>query len=474
MGRTDSELIAASRAGDATAFGAIVERYQRAVCAVSYSGTGDRTLSEDIAQDTFVTAWRQLAALREIERLPAWLCGIARNLARSARRKRGRETSMDDRDIASDTTPFDAISDREAEAVVAAALARVPDTYREPLVLFYCEQQSVKAVAHALGITEDATHQRLSRGRQQLAANVTGLVERTLERRPRRDLAAAVVAAIGVLAIGSSRVDASTTSTTPKGTTMMKLGLAAALAVAIGGAGYVAATHSDAKDHAAPAAATAAISPIETSGRSPRPTTRAARARAAIATAMPAGAASAAEPLTCASVAQHIADLALESQPDAAQLTPEQGAKAVEPVLNHVQGACDGMHWSQEYLACVMAADSMFGVAVGCGKMTDESASLHDGFIKLHDSVAPIAPYTGTDLSCGSVARHLVQFSMPDPEGLANLPPEQRAHIAAGIARMHKTMPDQIDATCVQGSWTEAKRACMLAATTWDATQKCM
>ena len=80
MGMTDIELIAASRRGDASAFGQIVERYQRAVCAVSYSGTGDRALSEDVAQDTFVTAWRQLAALREIERLPAWLCGIARNL----------------------------------------------------------------------------------------------------------------------------------------------------------------------------------------------------------------------------------------------------------------------------------------------------------------------------------------------------------------------------------------------------------
>lgn len=89
---TDAELIAASRGGDAAAFGQIVERYQRAVCAVSYAGTRDRALSEDVAQDTFVTAWRQLPALREIDRLPAWLCGIARNLARSARRRRGRIT----------------------------------------------------------------------------------------------------------------------------------------------------------------------------------------------------------------------------------------------------------------------------------------------------------------------------------------------------------------------------------------------
>ena len=485
MGRTDAELIAASRRGDASAFGQIVERYQRAVCAVSYSGTGDRTLSEDIAQDTFVTAWRQLAALREIERLPAWLCGIARNLARSARRKRGRETPLEDREIAGEVTPFDAIAAREVEATVAAALARVPDAYREPLVLFYCEEQSVKAVARALGISEDATHQRLSRGRQQLAANVTGLVERALERRPRRDLAAAVVAAIAVLGTGASQVDAATTSTTPKGTTMMKLGIAAALALAIGGAGY-AVTRSDARP--AGSATTTAVAgetatTTKTAATTGGGTARSARTAAGMhpSTSTSPSPSPSPSPSTpdCDGVAQHVADLALESQPDAATLTPEQGAAAVHPVLAHVQTACVEMQWSADYRACVLAADSMFGVAVGCAKLqpTETPAGTlpgHGGMIHVPDSATAIAPYTGSDLSCASVARHLVLFSTPDHDGLAKLPADQRTKVEEGIARMHKTMPDQIDATCTQGAWSEAKRQCFLAATTFDAAKKCM
>ena len=53
MGRmTDSELVLASRRGETAAFGALIERYQGVVCAVTYSRTGDRSLSEDVAQET--------------------------------------------------------------------------------------------------------------------------------------------------------------------------------------------------------------------------------------------------------------------------------------------------------------------------------------------------------------------------------------------------------------------------------------
>jgi DNA-directed RNA polymerase specialized sigma24 family protein len=53
---TDTELVEASRRGEHAAFGELVERYQRIVCAVAYAGTRDRSLGEDVAQDTFVTA----------------------------------------------------------------------------------------------------------------------------------------------------------------------------------------------------------------------------------------------------------------------------------------------------------------------------------------------------------------------------------------------------------------------------------
>src|SRR5262245_23345927 len=87
IARTDAELVEASRHGEREAFGQLVTRYQGIVCAVSYRPAGNWALSEDVAQDTFIAAWRQLGQLRDTGRLRSWLCGIARNLARKARKR---------------------------------------------------------------------------------------------------------------------------------------------------------------------------------------------------------------------------------------------------------------------------------------------------------------------------------------------------------------------------------------------------
>lgn len=241
MGRSDAELLEASRRGEREAFGALIERYQGVVCAVSYSRTGNRALSEDVAQDTFIAAWHQLDRLREPSRLRAWLCGIARNLARKARRRVGREHPIDlahDRPLVFEgANPFDAAAAAESERVVREALARVPETYRDVLVLYYRDQRSVRDVAAALGLSEAAALQRLSRGRQYLADGVTDLVERSLRgARAQRSLVAGVLAALPPLApfpVGTTPFARSS------GASMIKLALFAAAATAAGATAYV-------------------------------------------------------------------------------------------------------------------------------------------------------------------------------------------------------------------------------------------
>jgi len=86
----DAELVGLCLKGDRDAFGGIVERYQSLICALAYSACGDLARSEDLAQETFIAAWRQLASLREPARLKSWLCGIARNLLRNSARAQTR------------------------------------------------------------------------------------------------------------------------------------------------------------------------------------------------------------------------------------------------------------------------------------------------------------------------------------------------------------------------------------------------
>lgn len=184
----DAELVTESLAGNRGAFGQIVAHHQSLICSLAYSATGSLTQSEDLAQETFVTAWKHLPKLHEPAKLRAWLCGIARNLIGKAIRRDGREPihaagplEEANESPSQEPLPSDHAISKEEEAILWRSLERVPETYREPLVLFYREHQSVERVAEALELTEDAVKQRLSRGRKLLQEQVLAFVEGALE-----------------------------------------------------------------------------------------------------------------------------------------------------------------------------------------------------------------------------------------------------------------------------------------------------
>jgi len=208
----DAELVNASLAGNREAFGQIVSRYQSLVCSLAYSATGSLSQSEDLAQETFFAAWRHLADLREPAKLRAWLCGIARNHINNFLRTREREPSQSAESLEAILEPQSpeplpaerAISREEAE-ILWRALERIPETYRDPLVLFYREHQSIEAVAQDLELTEEAVRQRLSRGRKLLQEEVLAFVEGALERTaPGSAFTAGVVAGLP-LAVTSAK-----------------------------------------------------------------------------------------------------------------------------------------------------------------------------------------------------------------------------------------------------------------------------
>jgi len=204
---SDAELVAACLAGDREAFGRIVERYQRLLCSLAYSATGSLSESEDLAQESFLDAWRQLRALREPEKLRPWLCGILRFKVSRLRRSDGREPvrqaeALDTLELSEempsgDEPAADLAMDKEEQAILWSALERVPELYREPLVLYYREHCSVEHVAAALDLTEDAVKQRLARGRKILQERVLSFVEGALSRStPGRVFTLGVLAAL--------------------------------------------------------------------------------------------------------------------------------------------------------------------------------------------------------------------------------------------------------------------------------------
>jgi RNA polymerase sigma factor (sigma-70 family) len=199
---SDADLVERSLRRDASAFGSLVERHQRLVFGVALARCGDPALAEDVAQDAFVTAWRDLDRLRDADRVGSWVAGIARNLASNAARDRARRRADEPPpDAPSVRTPQDEVLGREDRELLQRALADVPAAHREALVLYYLEGESIARIAASLGVREDLVKQRLSRGRRALRETVAQRVEAALARvRPGRGFGAGVVAAVSALA----------------------------------------------------------------------------------------------------------------------------------------------------------------------------------------------------------------------------------------------------------------------------------
>ncbi len=208
---SDAELVSRTLAGDRDAFNLIVSRYQILICSLAYSRIGRLGQSEDVAQETFITAWKHLRLLREPEKLRAWLCGILRNRTRKCLYREGREPlhnaeplELAEESPAGEALPSEQTIGREEEAILWRALEKIPELYREPLILFYREHQSIEHVAVELELSEDAVKQRLSRGRKLLQEEVQSFVESALRRTaPTGAFSSSVLAALP-LAVGSA------------------------------------------------------------------------------------------------------------------------------------------------------------------------------------------------------------------------------------------------------------------------------
>ncbi len=204
---SDVELCRACRIGQRDAFRQVVRRFQGLVTSITYNATGDIPISEDLAQDTFLQAWRKIGSIREPEKLAGWLCAIARNRVRDwLRRKR---TDVDRQAVAlvdavpaslDEPGPGDRLEREDETALVWRAIESIPIDYREVLVLHYREQVEAAELSGVLGISESAVRQRLSRARAMVRREVADLVERGLRQtRPSPAFTVAVMAALPAL-----------------------------------------------------------------------------------------------------------------------------------------------------------------------------------------------------------------------------------------------------------------------------------
>ncbi len=210
------EFLKASTKGDIAAFETIIKKYQSFICAITFSATGDVEKSEELAQETFISAWKDLAQLKDLTKFRSWIGSITRNVIRNSFRSQKRDLISKSASMAQvedvgtkDSGPVETAITRERQAVVRQAIQQIPEKYREPLVLFYRQQQSVKDVAEQLQLSEAVVRQRLSRARKLLREQVAAMVETTISRTgPKQAFTIAVIASVTGMVIKGSAVAA--------------------------------------------------------------------------------------------------------------------------------------------------------------------------------------------------------------------------------------------------------------------------
>jgi RNA polymerase sigma-70 factor (ECF subfamily) len=180
---TDEALVERVKQGDLSAFELLVRRHnQRLYRAVrSVLRTGEEV--EDAMQDTYFAALKHIEQFEGRAQFGTWLLRIGINEARARLRRRGRLVALDDlpADKAATAglaerepvrTPEQQVGNHEIVAVVEAAIDRLPDDYRQVLVLRMVDALDTAQTAEVLGMGESAVRQRLHRAREMLEKDV--------------------------------------------------------------------------------------------------------------------------------------------------------------------------------------------------------------------------------------------------------------------------------------------------------------
>ncbi len=166
--RDDDSLVSAAREGDRAAFGRLYDRYARMVHGILLSRVPPREV-DDLVQEVFLSALRQLHALRDISRFGAWLATITRNRANDYFRRTipdGKLTEPVSENQAESRTSNHA-TEQEA-AMILAVVRALPEPYREPLILRLVEGMTGPEIATRTGLTHGSVRVNLCRGMQLL------------------------------------------------------------------------------------------------------------------------------------------------------------------------------------------------------------------------------------------------------------------------------------------------------------------
>ena len=189
---TDAMLVERTVAGDQKAYELLVIKYQRRIQRLIGRMVRDVDLVEDIAQETFIRAYRALAQFRGEAQFYTWLYRIAVNTAKKALMELKRdptvsensfksadddETSPLENELTSSETPEALLASKEIAAMVNAAMEALPEELRQAITLREIEGLSYEAIAEVMSCPIGTVRSRIFRARESISAKVKPMLE---------------------------------------------------------------------------------------------------------------------------------------------------------------------------------------------------------------------------------------------------------------------------------------------------------
>ncbi len=169
----DEQIVSRTLAGDRDAFGILVHRYQEMVFAYAFQKVRNEADAQDVMQEVFLRAYRNLYALRHPHRFRSWLYTIVSNecnrwLARAAKTRQREVLLADAADDEPRVEPAQTVPAEDWRADLEQAIAALSDENRVAVLMFYMGDCSLKEISEFLGVSVNTVRGKLHRARQQL------------------------------------------------------------------------------------------------------------------------------------------------------------------------------------------------------------------------------------------------------------------------------------------------------------------
>ena len=162
---SDTQLVEAAQNGHLESFGTLYERYHSPMVALAYSMLANRDLAEDVAQEVFAVACRDIGNLKRQEKFGAWLAGICRNVSRQMlRADRNKPATLSDENAAQSDK---ACEDRRD--MIRRAVWNLREAERDLIVLRYFDGFSQARISEVLDLSPQAVNGRLVRAKRKIA-----------------------------------------------------------------------------------------------------------------------------------------------------------------------------------------------------------------------------------------------------------------------------------------------------------------